>query len=466
MLVATQTIVWKDTDWKGSMIAASFPLLLSTVVHTALILLLAMCISTEKSTQKWTFPASFAVGDEAAFELSAPTSFGEPMQLLAESDSEKGLPVSWISLDDNHSSELGIQSALASFKAKQGTRELGEVDREGGNRKRQSVHSVYASKAGGSLEKSTIRFGSKRLPGSRHAGFASSKSLEVIVPGLDPYGSSVLNQASNLSLTGGAMMVSTAKPHPSLANVPLLFDYDPSNVDGNRLTVVAGKQPSILSSYDWELIPLAQFVDSGHHGAVDIKMFGKHEKISLDAAFEQTLLGLRFIQADLMPRGVIMSQEYLPQDDRGILLGPGELERLSSDRVVRESVKELEPLMARTRNGALYSVLTDAKIQYEFEVVGNELVISGTPYFFFWEPANRGDQVVPKKALNDSLKKAWPRIKQANPLVIESMERSFRTVAFFRYQKQNSPTNWARLMQQLRNVSLEKVPTPSLLSGE
>ncbi len=130
------------------------------------------------------------------------------------------------------------------------------------------------------------------------------------------------------------------------------------------------------------------------------------------------------------------------------------------------SVRELEPLMARTRNGASFSVLTDAKVQFLFEIVGKELVITGAPYFFFWEPATKGNQVVPKKTLNDDLKKAWPKIKQANPIVIESMERSFRTVAFFRFHKKNSPENWNVLMRQLSAILLAQVPTPSILTAE
>jgi hypothetical protein len=93
------------------------------------------------------------------------------------------------------------------------------------------------------------------------------------------------------------------------------------------------------------------------------------------------------------------------------------------------------------------------------------MVITGTPYFFFWEPANKGDQVIPRKALNDALNKAWPQIKQANPLVIESMERSFRTVALFRYQKQKSLDNWRSFVQQVSKVKLVPVATPAVLTN-
>ena len=435
------------------------------MVHTSVILLMALSMAVDKSEPSWTIPASFSVAQEENLEICPPISLGEPLQEIGEPGRPFGPQSEFLSLDDGAADGTDVRTLLASLNAKTEAREV-TFEKRGSEKRSQPLHPVHGSKADSSVENSTIRFGGSRLPGSRHVGFANSQPLEVIVPGLDPYGANVLNQASSLSLTGGAMMVSTAKPHSSLANVPLKLEYDPSNVDGNRLTVIAGKQRSILSIYDWELQPLARFVDSGHHGAISIHMFGKHEKVSLDAAFEQTLLGLRFIQADMMPRGIIMSQDYLPQDAKGILLGPGEQERLSSEQVVRDAVHELESLMSRTRNGAPYSVMTDAKVQFEFEIVGNELIISGSPYFFFWEPANKGDQVLPKRALNDSLKRAWPKIKQANPVVIEAMERSFRAVAFFRFQKQNSPNNWSRLMQQLEAIQLEKVPTPSLLSGE
>jgi hypothetical protein len=101
-----------------------------------------------------------------------------------------------------------------------------------------------------------------------------------------------------------------------------------------------------------------------------------------------------------------------------------------------------------------------------FEIVEKELVITGSPYFFFWEPATKGNQVVPKKTLNDDLRKAWPKIKQANPIVIESMERSFRTVAFFRFHKKNSPENWRGFLRQLNSIALAQVPTPSILTTE
>ncbi len=452
-----QKLTWRDTRANDLL-----PLFLSTVIHTTLILVLAMCVSVDRVTNSSILEASFEAREDGFLEDCNTTIFGSHL-VEVESEEQSApfgperdmLSLDLIAVSESHFDmpiliKVSRQSLTANTKVKNHTR---------------PVHQVYASSNSPTLDQSSFRFGGRSSPGSRNIGFGPKSTLEVIVPGLDPLGSSVLSQANNLSLTGGAMMVSTAKPDPSLDNIALRFEYQATQMDGGRLVVNAGKQRTTLSLYDWELQPLAKFVDSGHHGAVSIYMFGNHEKVSLDAAFEQTLLGLRFIQADLMPRGIIMSQEYLPQDEHGIILGPGELERLSTDEEVALSVRELKPLMERTRNGAPFSVLTDAKVPFTFSIEGNELVVSGSPYFFFWEPANKGNQVVPKKALNDALKKAWPQIKLANPLVIESMERSFRTVALFRFQKKSSPENWNELMRQLRTVSLVQVPTPTLLSN-
>ena len=459
------------SSWRNEFAKGSLPLLLSTVVHTSAILLLAMCITTEQVPTHSTIHASFEGTQDASFEVCDSSILNVPLGDPAESDGPINPQADFFSLDLLALRHSDIDSKLRSYvtlpQVPRGTRPIEPIhqDRQVGNRTR-SVHQIHTSISDSSSDIKSVRFGGKRAPGARLVNVGPAKTLEVIVPGLDPLGSSVLSQANNLSLTGGAMMVSTAKPHPTIANVPLRLEYDAAQVDGRRLNVIAGTQRSVLPIYDWELQPLAKFVDAGHHGAVSIHMFGRHEKVSLDAAFEQTLLGLRFIQADLMPRGIILSQEYLPQDERGMILGPGEFERLSADHEVASSVRELESLMARTRNGASFSVLTDAKVQFLFEIVSNELVISGAPYFFFWEPATKGNQVVPKKTLNDDLKKAWPKIKQANPIVIASMERSFRTVAFFRFHKKNSPENWNVLMRQLSSISLAQVPTPSILTAE
>ena len=464
----------QSTAGRDRFLQSSFPFVLSTVAHTAVFLVLAMCVFTEQVVPKPPIQVALAndTDCEQPLELGGAASFSSPLSELGESD-EPGLTTQSVTMNlaglytDSDFEQSVLESSLQVLRRSRASDQQvsDQQIKETANRQR-LVHQVHASSSDSKLATSSLRFGGKKTPGGRAIGLGPVSTLEVVVPGLDRYGSSVLSQASNLSLTGGAMMVSTASPAPALANVPLRFEYNVSNEDGSRLEITAGTERSVLSIYDWELLPLAKFVDSGHHGAVSIQLLGSHEKVSLDAAFEQTLLGLRFIQADLMSRGIVLSQDYLPQDEKGILLGPGELERLSTDKVVAAAVRELKSLMARTPSAAPYSVLTDAKVRFVYSIKDGELTIAGTPYFFFWEPTKQGDQVVPRKLLNEDLKKAWPVIKQANPVVIESMEKCFRIVAFFRFQRQNAKENWKSFLLQVRTISLASVPTPTFLTRE
>ena len=452
--------------WRESCKESSIPLFLSTSFHTSLILVLALTIAVEHQPARSTLSATFASQPTDVEELCT-TDFANSKLALSDEPEPFGVQEEMIALEQVALTDTELSSQLKSVVSAVEAPKTARVD-PGLNpqpTRRSKVTQVSTSTTVASANQKSLSFGKKNAVGTRQILPGPGATLEVIVPGLDPLGTSVLSQASNLSLTGGAMMVSTAWPAPALAGTPLRFSYDASQADGRRLVIAAGAQTATLPIYDWELIPLAKFVDSCHNGAVSIHMLGNHEKVSLDAAFEQTLLGLRFIQADMMPRGIIMSQEFLPQDESGVIVGPGEQERLSTDEQVESAVKELKPLMAKTRNGAPFSVLTDASIRFVFAIEGTEIVITGTPYFFFWEPANKGDQVVPRKALNDALKKAWPQIKQANPLVIESMERSFRTVALFRYQKQKSTDNWNSFVQQVSKVNLVPVATPAVLTN-
>src|SRR5262249_8259566 len=151
--------------------------------------------------------------------------------------------------------------------------------------------------------------------------------------------------------------------------------------DGERACVRVESRSAHLPLHDWELRPLVLFVDSGHHGIVHIM----NDQISLDAAFTNQLLGLRMIQADYLQIGEIPSQDYLTREQNGVIYGEGEKSRLASADEVAGAVRALDPLFdAVHRANARASVLTDADIDVIFAMQGDELAISGVPYYFFW----------------------------------------------------------------------------------
>ena len=277
------------------------PLYISTIFHTSLILVFALCASGVNRPAQSVFTATFGSTQQDSLEVEA-LNDTPPPDAPGESESfdiQEGM----LSFEHVPLSETLVSTQLKSVvkplkeTTKERAKEQAETSRVLASRKVKfaNIRQDVAAKP--------ISFGKRNDFGARQLVLGSGPTLEVVVPGLDPLGSKVLGQAGNLSLTGGAMMVSTAFPSSALSDIPLQFSYAESNEDGRRLQIVAGKQVVTLPIYDWELLPLAKFVDSGHNGAVSIQMKGDRDRVSLDAAFEQTLLGLRFIQADLMPRG-------------------------------------------------------------------------------------------------------------------------------------------------------------------
>ena len=314
------------------------------------------------------------------------------------------------------------------------------------------------------IKSSSIRFGVG--PGSRRIGFEATNELQLVIPDLDPLGKRVLAQANNLTLVGGVLMVSTAQPDTSLKSTTMRLSYDASREDGERVTLVVDEKRGSLDVYDWELLPIAKFVDSGHHGAVSIRKYRDHEKIATDRAFVDSLLALRLIQADLMGRGDLVTQAFLPSIDPGVLLGPGEAEKMGSANEIKNLERSLESVMDAARDESMPSVLTDANVVHVFSIEEDRLVVTGEPYYFYWQADTKGKEVLPHVTLNAALKKAWPRMRLANPVVIESMKRTFKTVSFFRFMKQESPDNWRKFVKQLEQnfKPPQRIPTPSILS--
>ncbi len=103
--MAIQYSSWRDEFAKGSL-----PLLLSTVVHTSAILLLAMCITTEHVQTHSTIQASFEGTQDASFEVCDSSILNVPIGELAESDGPINPRAYFLSLDLLALSESDIDS--------------------------------------------------------------------------------------------------------------------------------------------------------------------------------------------------------------------------------------------------------------------------------------------------------------------------------------------------------------------
>lgn len=261
-----------------------------------------------------------------------------------------------------------------------------------------------------------------------------------------------------LSQTGGALLVGVAEPHRELWGEEVELKYSAPNKDGRRVEVLVGTRPTVyMDLHDWELKPLVELVDSGYHGAINMAGGPKEQNILLHRAFQTRLLGLRFIQADLMPRGKIASQRYLPRWEGQLILGAGEERGWRIRATLAE--RRLSDLF-RTHQ-ARYHVLTDAGAEFTYSIVGHQLVVSGRPYIFAWNP--KGNRVAEDVTINKRFKEEWRTLRRLNPIVVRAIERTFRSVAFFRRQIRNNFTNWNAFANAVRGINLHPVPTPRRL---
>ncbi len=195
---------------------------------------------------------------------------------------------------------------------------------------------------------------------------------------------------------GGISFEQIAQPEKDLIIDTIILSYDSSSTDGNRLKVslysdddyfVTAKIP------DWQLIPIANYVDSEYTALVSI--YGQN--ISLDKtpivyhkSVANTLLGLRLFHADMLladTSGTLwnLPKKYYQNSSKPkIVAGTGEDKLLPDSSQLHkynyafEQLKEIKEFMPSESY-----IITDYDSNVEFTTSNNQLLITGEPYFLF-----------------------------------------------------------------------------------
>jgi hypothetical protein len=155
------------------------------------------------------------------------------------------------------------------------------------------------------------------------------------------------------------------------------------------------------------------------------------------------------------------SQQYLPQLDGKVILGAGERNKLGAETLAEQAGARFENEVGQSLE-ARFTVYTDAGLPFTYSDLANGLSISGQPMLFAWSPGDN-NTVVPDPDYNQRFNANWELLRQANPLVVRSLERSFRLVSFFRSQKKRSLDNWKAFVQSVSRIAVPSVPTPTML---
>ncbi|MBL7798618.1 MAG: hypothetical protein JNJ90_19130 [Saprospiraceae bacterium] len=324
-----------------------------------------------------------------------------------------------------------------------------------------------------------------------------------------------------LQQVGGVAFQCVAQPGENFPAGRLSCIYNKKKPDGQRLSLVAGKDTLVAELYDWQLVPIAKYADSRFQACMS--MFGPESAehayhIVFHQAFMNTLLGTRLLHCDALFFDLFEFWK-LPEFGNEQILGAG------------ESVGEMEIALqaARTLNSVFNTeahyqayVLTDADVDVRIGRKGQNLTLTGEPYYYFWtsdravfvekrnrivleanaimEQINRTSDSIANQSLpyaerlklndhrNDLILKYNQKIEAANalkPEVIplinliwkmkdqkESLEKFSPAVyaaarntmqfsALFRYAKQHNPTDWSRFLRSLEKVIVQPtVKTP------
>jgi hypothetical protein len=192
------------------------------------------------------------------------------------------------------------------------------------------------------------------------------------------------------SKVGGISFEQVATPEDSIANSTISLHYNASKPDGQRLQVyISGRtKPVQAAIYDWQIPVIAKYADSQYNAVYTLigRTFGGNTStIKYHPAFENTLLGLRMFQADLLfadSAGDFLST--MPTDTLGnLLLAESEIdvytERSRYDFRYDSLISELGI------NNIYYNsyILTDWGREVKFGVADDNLFITGEPYYLF-----------------------------------------------------------------------------------
>jgi len=348
-------------------------------------------------------------------------------------------------------------------------------------------------------------------------------------------GSAGLNSFSFLGRVGGVNFESTAFLSSQLKDDSVTLDYTSENEDGKRLKIfignhflsflryfgsfgesiykITGNKIANPSIYDWQLKPIAEYANSEYSGVVSLFGEGEHRNkyfyIEYHPAFEDTLLGLRLFQSDIM---LINLDELaaLPKQEGNLILGKGEVE--PNVESSKKAIKEVKSILAKIDIQSW--VLTDVK-HATTEPQEGEILISNdqdikidvNPYYYFWK-TNKDDVFKAEfisfllntiedeikeailsndsnkvQNLNEEKKKleeeknnikitvvdeAIKQLKNSNllyeinPAVFDAVKKTSQYAALFRLVRRDNSANWEDFIKKMDTVEISKIDTPSI----
>jgi hypothetical protein len=259
-----------------------------------------------------------------------------------------------------------------------------------------------------------------------------------------------------------------------------------------RLVVNGKKYP--LAAADWIVIPVARYANSQHNAVVSLfgpKTTAEVYDIVYHAAFENTLVGLRMLQSDMLLFDLEETWQ-LPTQQGRMVLGQGEQAPTHRNDIAAAR-------LARIVEQADFQswVFTDEGEAVVVDLSEGRVTLTGTPYYHFWTSdldayasqraalivraqqaraqgnAERYSALVAQvealepgvsnvEQITRDMRAQGAFVEAQNPAVFGAARSVMQHAALFRWVKQQNPKAWAAFLAQIKGVAVEpQIKTPT-----
>jgi hypothetical protein len=264
-------------------------------------------------------------------------------------------------------------------------------------------------------------------------------------------GMSSLRSFGFVGNVGGVAFEGVAEASEEIKGKKVSLSYDANRPDGRRLSVVIGDKSYEMSIPDWRLKPITLFADSEYTGVVSLFGEGpdrdKYYYIQYHESFQNTLLGLRLLQADII--FIDLKHHWkLPEWNGKVVLGAGET------MTNQEKAEQAAQRLSNALRGKKWRswVLTDIGTEATVVIKDGKLAISNSPYYYFWDMSETVETAHKKKIDDHNQIVADLRTKQRayNELVgLHRSEVNGYNAKVGKYNASNDPTERDNLKTEL-----------------
>jgi hypothetical protein len=276
---------------------------------------------------------------------------------------------------------------------------------------------------------------------------------------------------------GGVIFQATAVPAGNAVGKPVAIQYNPAQPDGRRLSLTIGGKAVKVNLYDWEIIPVARFVESGYtacmtlfdepRGGERVTPIENMDKgimwANFHPAFGDTLTGLNLFFADAM----FVNPGLMQFADFAFTFPvPGyhktRLNWLDTNKDYRrlhfQMMHEKLSLKQEKQNTYIY---TDYETEISYRIRNRRIVFFGVPQYLFMYKDDDNETVTVAEEMNKAFAALHKDVYRINPTVYGAAEKAAQWAAFFRMVQAEYPQAWQGFMKQIDGIDpAPKVETP------